>query len=74
VVDPAQGLSERRDVAIQTGRIAAVAKDIPPDSAWEVLDASGHLVTPGLIDIHVHVYPGVSHYGFRRTPPVWPAG
>src|SRR5512137_2438604 len=63
VVDPAQGLSERRDVAIQTGRIAAVAKEIPPDSAWEVLDASGHLVTPGLIDIHVHVYPGVSHYG-----------
>lgn len=63
VVDPAQGVSERRDVAIQTGRIAAVAKEIPPDSAWEVLDASGHLVTPGLIDIHVHVYPGVSHYG-----------
>lgn len=63
VVDPAQGLSERRDVAIQTGRIASVAKEIPPDSAWESLDASGHLVTPGLIDIHVHVYPGVSHYG-----------
>jgi dihydroorotase len=63
VVDPAQGLSERRDVAIQTGRIASVAKEIPPDSAWEVLDAAGHLVTPGLIDIHVHVYPGVSHYG-----------
>jgi dihydroorotase len=63
VVDPAQGLSERRDVAIQSGRIATVAKEIPPDSAWEVLDASGHLVTPGLIDIHVHVHPGVSHYG-----------
>lgn len=63
VVDPAQGLSERRDVAIESGRVAAVAQEIPPDSAWEVLDASGHVVTPGLIDIHVHVYPGVSHYG-----------
>lgn len=63
VVGPAQGLSERQDVAIAQGRIAAVASDIPPDSAWEVLNASGHLVTPGLIDIHVHVYPGVSHYG-----------
>ena len=63
VVDPAQGLSERRDVAIQAGRIVSVANEIPPDSAWEVLDTAGHLVTPGLIDIHVHVYPGVSHYG-----------
>jgi len=63
VVDPARGLAERRDVAIQTGRIVSVAKEIPPDSAWEALDASGHLVTPGLIDIHVHVFPGVSHYG-----------
>ncbi len=63
VVEPDQGTSERMDVAIQTGRIASVAPDIPPDSAWEALDVSGHLVTPGLIDIHVHVYPGVSHYG-----------
>jgi len=63
VVDPAQGLSERRDVAIQTGRIVAVARELAPDAGWDVLDAADHLVTPGLIDIHVHVFPGVSHYG-----------
>jgi dihydroorotase len=38
-------------------------KDISSDKAREIIDASEHIVTPGLIDIHVHVYPGVSHYG-----------
>jgi dihydroorotase len=63
LVDPAHGLSERRDVAIRSGRIVSVAAEIAPDSAGDVLDAAGHLVTPGLIDIHVHVFPRVSHYG-----------
>ena len=63
IIDPAHGSQENKDVAISQGRIVSVAKDIPRDLSWEVLDASGHLVTPGLIDIHVHVYPGVSHYG-----------
>jgi dihydroorotase len=63
LVDPAQGLHEDKDVAIEKGRIVSVRTDLPRDHSWEVLDASGHLVTPGLVDIHVHVYPGVSHYG-----------
>jgi dihydroorotase len=63
VVDPLQGLSERRDVGIRAGRIVAVTREIEPDVGWDILDATDHLVTPGLIDIHVHVYPGVSHYG-----------
>lgn len=63
VIDPANGLQEIKDLAIDRGKIVSVARDIPRDLSWEVLDASGHLVTPGLIDIHVHVYPGVSHYG-----------
>jgi len=63
VVDAAQGLHGQRDIAIAHGRIVRVAPDIEAELPAEVLDASGHLVTPGLIDIHVHVYPGVSHYG-----------
>lgn len=63
VVDPAQGLHARRDLAISHGVIESLDKDIPSDTARETLDAAGHLVTPGLIDLHVHVYPGVSHYG-----------
>jgi dihydroorotase len=63
VIDPSQGLHEKRDVAIAKGIIEAMEKDIPSDKAREIFDASEHIVTPGLIDIHVHAYPGVSHYG-----------
>lgn len=63
VIDPSQGLHEKRDIAITKGKIETMEKDISSDKAREIIDASEHIVTPGLIDIHVHVYPGVSHYG-----------
>lgn len=56
VIDPAQKISAERDVAIAGGRIARVAANIPPSQARQVYDAVGKLVTPGLIDIHTHVY------------------
>src|SRR5262249_57657530 len=56
VIDPAQGIDGAYDVAIQDGRVAAVQGVIPRDSAREVLDVSGKLVLPGLIDTHAHVY------------------
>jgi dihydroorotase len=56
VVDPAQGLSGRRDVGIRAGRIAAVAESLAAAGAERVVDASGLLVTPGLIDLHAHVF------------------
>jgi len=68
VIDPAQGLSAPRDVAIQGRRIARVAADIPAAEARQVLDARGKLVTPGLIDIHVHVYDGVAPLGIPADP------
>src|SRR5689334_7880975 len=55
VIDPAQKLNGRYDVAVKDGRIAAVERDIVP-SAAAVLDASGKLVLPGLIDTHAHVF------------------
>ena len=63
VIDPSQGLHEKRDIAITKGKIESMEKDISSDKAREIIDAAEHIVTPGLIDIHVHVYPGVSHYG-----------
>ncbi len=56
VIDPAQKIDGIRDVAIRDGRIAAVEPSIPREAASEVVDASGRLVLPGLIDTHAHVY------------------
>ena len=56
VVDPSQNLSAERDVAIQGGKIARIAANIPQNQARQVFDAKGKIVTPGLIDIHSHVY------------------
>ena len=56
VIDPAQGIDGALDVAIQDGRVAAVQAALPRESAKEVLDVSGKLVLPGLIDTHAHVY------------------
>lgn len=58
VLDPRAGLDAVRDVAIKDGRIAAVATGIPAARALKAVDATGLVVTPGLVDIHVHVFPG----------------
>jgi dihydroorotase len=55
VIDPAQGLDGERDVLLEGGRVARVEKKIAAPADAEVLDAAGYLVTPGLIDIHVHL-------------------
>ena len=68
VVDPAQGIHARKDVAFANGRVSAVSDEIPASEAREVLDASGGFVTPGLIDLHVHVFYGVSHFGIEPDP------
>ena len=58
LIDAKRGTSALRDVAIAGGRIAAVAERLDPADALKVVDVSGLYVTPGLLDIHVHVYAG----------------
>lgn len=61
VIDPASGLHARQDVAIASGRIVAVGPGLAASSsADDILDATGLLVIPGLVDLHVHVYWGVA--------------
>lgn len=58
VIDPANHLDAVRDVSIFDGKIAAVAEKIELAGCLRVVDVSGLVVTPGLIDIHAHVYAG----------------
>jgi dihydroorotase len=58
VIDSRNSISAVRDVAIRDGRVAAVAAQIDPAAAFKVIDVSGLYVTPGLVDLHVHVFTG----------------
>ena len=68
VVDPSRQISAPLDVAIAANRVARVAGSIPSGEARLVLDARGKIVTPGLVDIHVHVYDGVAPLGIPADP------
>ena len=61
VIDPAQGIDGKRDVGLAGGKIAALEEGLPEDHAGEVYDATDMLVTPGLVDLHTHIYWGVVH-------------
>ena len=63
VLDPSQSLRGRRDIGIRYGIIEALEPEIPAPRGLRVLDASGKLVTPGLVDLHTHVYPYGSAIG-----------
>jgi dihydroorotase len=56
------------DVAVTRNRIAAVEPSLPADSARQVIDATGQIVTPGLVDLHTHYYHSVTYWGIRPEP------
>ena len=68
VIDPSQGLSAETDIAIRQGKVARIAANIAESEARQVLDARRMIVTPGLVDIHVHVYDGVAPLGIPADP------
>src|SRR6201988_1207863 len=63
VLDPSQSLRGKRDIGIRFGLVEAVEADIPAARALRVLEANGKLVTPGLVDLHSHVFPYGSAIG-----------
>jgi len=56
VVDPKNGVDRVADIAVKDGRVAAVAPGLDASNANKVLDVTGLVVTPGLVDIHVHLF------------------
>ncbi len=75
VIDPKNKVSGVRDVAVRDGKIAAVAPKIDPATARKAVDVTGYYVTPGLIDIHVHVYAGTGEWrSFAGDNSVYPDG
>ena len=63
VIDPSQDLHMQADVGIAGGKITEIRSDLPAGRAKAVVDVSGKIVCPGLVDLHTHVYWGVSVYG-----------
>ena len=63
VLDPSQSLRGKRDIGIRYGKIEALETEIASERGLRVLDASGKLVTPGLVDLHSHVFPYGSAIG-----------
>jgi dihydroorotase len=68
LIDPAQGIHAAKDVAFSDGKVAAVESDLSKEQAHMVVDAGGKVVAPGMIDLHVHVFAGVSHFGIEPDP------
>jgi dihydroorotase len=68
VIDPAQKLDGVCDVAVRNGKIAAIQSEILPETARQVINAAGKIVTPGLIDLHTHVFPYVGPFGIDPDP------
>lgn len=62
MIDPASGLDGQRDIHVRDGLVAAIGSDLKADGAT-VIDAKGLIVTPGLIDVHLHLMNGLGAFG-----------
>ena len=61
LIDPKNDIDGPRDIAISGGKVGAVESELPSENAGQVIDVSGHFVTPGLVDIHMHAYATAGH-------------
>ena len=68
IIDPSQKLDEVIDLAFAAGKVARIGAGLKADTATDVRELSGAIVTPGLIDLHTHVYAGGTSLGVGRIP------
>ena len=66
VIDPKNGIHKRLDIAVKDGVIARVERNIPVEQASRVIQARGLYVTPGLIDLHTHLFTGPERNKFAN--------
>lgn len=69
VIDPKNGINTQMDVAVKDGKVYRVAADIPADQSKKVTDVTGLYVTPGLIDMHAHVFNGTDNDSYIANAP-----
>lgn len=74
LIDPAQGISDQRDISVRDGRIAEIGRGLSLDRTQSVLDIAGKIVTPGLIDIHGHFYHGFTPLAVKADDVCLPSG
>src|SRR5689334_16666233 len=63
ILDPSTGLNGTQDIAIEQGKVAGIEAQIALESARRVVEIPGTIVTPGLIDLHAHVFEGFTRLG-----------
>lgn len=68
VLDPGADIQGRFDLGIRDGRVAAIEPEIDLARAERVIDATGQIVTPGLVDLHTHIYWGATYWGIEADP------
>lgn len=68
VCDPIRNFKQRADIGIAGDRVTAIQANLPVSQSAEVVDASGLLVTPGLVDLHTHCYHGATGLGIEADP------
>ena len=66
VIDPSQHIHAVMDVAFIGGTVGAIENDLSETTSHQTVDCSGAFVAPGMVDLHVHAYWGVSHFGLKN--------